>query len=461
MNRPSPINRREFLATSTLTAAGLAAASLAAPRIVRAAAPQPNTYKLAIAGSGWWGKNILREAIMSKACKVVGVCDVDPAMRKEGVAMAKEMAGDEPKEYEDFREMLAKEKPDILINGTPDHWHPLITIEAVKAGAHVYVEKPISHTIKEGRAMVNAARHANRVVQVGTHRRVSPHNVSGREFVRSGKAGKIGAVKCFVNYGGGGPERPEANSEPPPGLNWDMWCGPGPLRPFNKRLHPKGFRGFLDYANGTLGDWGIHWTDQALWILDRPYPTKVFSSGGRTLKGPPVNNGDGQTTDAPDHQYSTWEFDDALTVTWEHRQFGANNQERTHAQQPVGCYFYGTNGVFHQGWMDGWTFYPSDGRRKPEHQDAQLNKPDDQNIKELWADFLKCIKSGEKPVSDIEAIHRSTSMALLGMLSLKLGRSIQWDGQKEICVDAKGTPDEEANKLLKREYRKPWVYPEA
>src|SRR5262249_49425284 len=153
-----------------------------------------------------------------------------------------------PKRYKDYRDVLAKEKPEIVIVGTPDHWHPLVTIDAVKAGAHVYVEKPVGHTIYEGRAMVKAARDAGKVVQVGTHRRISPHNVSGMKFLKDGKAGKIGMVRAFVHYPGGAGSR-TADSDPPKGLDWDMWCGPAPLRKYNKEIHPKGFRNFLDYAN--------------------------------------------------------------------------------------------------------------------------------------------------------------------------------------------------------------------
>jgi predicted dehydrogenase len=159
--------------------------------------------------------------------------DVDQRQLARCAGELAKWRNDETKQYGDYREMLEKEKPEIAIVATPDHWHPLATIAAVKAGAHVYVEKPIGHTIMEGRAMVNAARAANRVVQVGTHRRVSPHNVSGRKFLQEGKAGKIGMVRCFVLSGGDGPEQPKKNTEPPKELNWDMWCGPAPLRPYN------------------------------------------------------------------------------------------------------------------------------------------------------------------------------------------------------------------------------------
>ena len=295
--------------------------------------------------------------------------------------------------------------------------------------------------------MVNAARNQSRIVQVGTHRRVSPHNLSGREFLRSGKAGKIGMVRAFVHYGGD-KEEPTKNQDPHQGLDWNMWCGPGPLRPYCPIIHPKGFRNFLDYANGTLGDWGIHWMDQILWIMDEKAPRKIFSTGGRAIKGPAVNTASEQTSDAPDHQIASFEFE-RFTAVWEHRQFSGNNAEKG---ESVGCYFYGTKGTFHMGWEDGWRFYPTFG--PPIHEAPQLGMPDKQNIKELWADFLSSVKSRKLPVSDIEQGHRSTTMSLLAMLSLKLGRSIEWDATKELIVN-----DEAANKLLKREYRGEWKYP--
>ena len=432
------MNRRRFVQTAA--GAGLA---LCAPAIL-GAADQPKSgklYRTALIGTGWWGRNILREAIQAGRSKVVGMCDVDQNQLKPAVAEVLELTGDEPKHFEDFREMLDKTKPEIVIVGTPDHWHALNTIEAIKAGAHVYVEKPISHTIYEGRAMVQAARQHDRVVQVGTHRRVSPHNMSAMEFLKSGKAGKIGMVRAFVHYGGG-PGEVTPDSDPPPGLNWDLWCGPAPLRPFNKRIHPRGFRRFLDYANGQLGDWGIHWMDQILWWTEEKYPKSVSSVGGRFIQE--------DNTDVPDTQSAIFQFD-SFVAEWEHRWYAANNAEKHN----VGVYFYGTNGTFHLGWQDGWTFYPV-SRSQPEiHEPPQLHKPDDQNIRELWADFLEAIETGRRPVCDIEIGHRATNMSLLGMLSLKIGRSVQWDGERETIAG-----DEEANRLLRREYRAPWVYPE-
>ena len=446
------LTRRQFLKASALAGATFAAVPLLG-------ADDPGKkYRTALIGCGWWGNNILGEAMASGACPIIALCDVDQRALDRTVARVQKETGATAKPYRDYRELLDREKPEIVIVGTPDHWHPLQTIAAVKAGAHVYVEKPISHTILEGQVMVKAARDTGRVVQVGTHRRVSPHNVSGRDFLRAGKAGKIAMVRCFVHYGGGGPEQPRKNIEPPKELDWDMWCGPAPLRPFNGNadnpwaggIHPRGFRSYLDYANGQLGDWGIHWLDQVLWVTGERWPRKVFSTGGRPIKGPPVLTATEQTTDAPDHQVAEYEFEN-LTVAWEHRQFAGNSAEKG---ENVGCYFYGTEGTFHMGWQDGWTFYPANSSKPVIHETAHLNQPDGQNIKELWADFLECIRTGRKPISDIGSIHESTNMALLGMLSLKLGRSVSWDGTKEQCVG-----DPEANKLLRREYRKGWDYP--
>src|SRR5262245_7236993 len=191
------ISRRDFVKTST--AAGVA---LAAPALILGA-DKDKQYRTALIGSGWWGMNILREAIKSGECRTVAMCDVDENQLNPAVAEVERMTGNQPKRYKDYRDLIEKEKPEIVIVGTPDHWHPLVMIAAVKAGAHVYVEKPVGHTIYEGKAMVKAARDTGKVVQVGTHRRVSPHNVSGMKFLKDGKAGKIGMVRCFVHYPGG------------------------------------------------------------------------------------------------------------------------------------------------------------------------------------------------------------------------------------------------------------------
>lgn len=452
------MNRRSFV-RGTLAASALAHFNFH----VRAADKAGRKFRTALVGCGWWGGNIVGEAIASGQCEIVGLCDVDTRQIDSTVERLATLTRDQPRKYRDYRELLEKEKPDIVIVATPDHWHALPTIAAVKAGAHVYVDKPIAHTIGEGRAMVNAARATGRVVQVGTHRRASPHVQSGREFIRSGKAGEIGMIRCHLNLGGTGPEQPLSTQAVPAELDWDMWCGPAPLRPYNGgdprrpenqnrgAIHPRGHRQYLDYANGYIGDAGIHWFDQVLWITGEKWPKRVFSTGGRPIKGGAILTQNEQTSDAPDHQVASYVFE-RFTMTWESRQFGGNHSEKGDV---AGAYFYGTKGTFHLGHRGGWTFYPADGSN-PLHQDAKLNQPDGQNIRELWADFVDAIKTGKRPLSDIEDGHWSTNCSLLGMISYRIGRSIEWDGANERIVG-----DDAANKLLRREYRKSWEYPRA
>jgi predicted dehydrogenase len=428
------ITRRKFLATSALTAA------FAAPAVFGAEKNKP--YRTALVGSGWWGMNILNAAVASKTAVPVALVDPDQKQFESALKRIKESTGLEPKTFVDYREMLEQVKPDIVINATPDHWHALVTIAACQAGAHVYLEKPISHTINEGIAMVKTARETQRMVQIGTHRRVSPHNISAMEFLKSGKLGKIGHVRAFVHYTGG-PGKPTDDSPIPDGLDWNLWCGPAPLVPFNTRLHPRGFRNFMDFANGQIGDWGVHWLDQVLWWSEEQSPKNVASTGGRFVKE--------DNTNSTDTQNVVYQFD-KFDLVWEHRLYAGNPAEKHN----IGVYFYGTNGVLHLGWQDGWTYYPSGyNKEAAEHVEAKLDKPDDQNIAGLWADFVESIETPNRlPVCDIEKGHRATTLALLGVLSQKLGRGIIWDGDKQTIPN-----DPEAVKFLAREYRKPWKYP--
>lgn len=433
------MKRRAFLKTSGLFLAG-------APFVLSQSAKAK--YRAALIGCGWWGKNILKEAAASGRAQIVGLCDVDANGLEITAEQVSDYAGDAPRLYKHHQELLDKEKPDIVIIATPDHWHALQTIDALKAGAHVFVEKPTGHTVNESRAMLKAARDAGRVVQVGLHRRIGPHHVSGMKFLKSGAAGQVGMVRLFA-HSGGGKESPAANSEPPDKMDWNLWCGPAPVRPFNRKLHPGGWRHFLDYANGTLGDWGVHWLDQVLWWSGEEYPRRVFCSGGRPVSGPVVLNEKEQTTDVPDHQTAIFEFE-KFTCTWEHRRFAENNAEK----HRIGAYFYGTKGTLHIGWRDGWTFYPTSNRESVVHEDAQLQEPDGHNLTLLWADFISAIEEKRPGVARIELAHRSSVLPLLGMISWRVGRSIEWDGAKEQIVN-----DPKANELLQRPYRAPWKYP--
>src|SRR4051794_3834789 len=191
----SKMKRRAFLRS---TAAGIFLAN--APFIL---GQERTTYQTALIGSGWWGKNILKEAAASKRCQIVALCDVDGNGLEVSGDQVNAWDGESPKTYKNHLELLEKEKPDVVIIATPDHWHALQTIDALKAGSHVFVEKPTGHTVNESRAMFKAARDSGKVVQVGLHRRIGPHHVSGMEFLKSGKVGQVGMVRLFADSGGG------------------------------------------------------------------------------------------------------------------------------------------------------------------------------------------------------------------------------------------------------------------
>ncbi len=438
-----PIRRRHFLRAAS-------AASFAWGAVPILGQKTDRKYRVALIGSGWWGMNLLREALASGRATCVALCDVDQDKLDFGKDDVEAESGDKPAIFKDYRELLDQVKPEICIIATPDHWHALQTIACVQAGAHVLVEKPTGHTVNESRAMVRAAREAERVVQVGLHRRVGPHHVEAMAFLKSGQAGKVGAVRLFA-HSRGAKEEPKPNQPPPKGMDWDLWCGPAPLRPFNSKLHPGGWRNFLDYANGTMGDWGVHWLDQVIWWSGQKAPKTVFCTGGRPIFGEPVLNEREQTTDAPDHQVAVFEFE-GFTATWEHRKFAENSAEK----HKIGAYFYGEKGTLHIGWRDGWTFYPAGKNGEAgAHGEPQLQEPDGHNIALLWANLIDTIEGRAEATAGIESAHRSSCLPMLGMISYKLGRSLRWDGERETVAG-----DEEAAALLSRAYRSGWDYPQ-
>lgn len=432
------LTRRDFIAAS---GAAVTAATMASPAVH--GADSKKKYRTALIGCGWWGNNIRNVAMKSGKIDLVALCDVDRRQLDKTLAQQKKLIDVVPKTFGDYREMLAEIKPEIVINATPDHWHALTTIAACEAGAHVFVEKPISHTMNEGLPMIKAARDAKRVVQVDMHRRTAPHHISAMEFLKSGKAGKIGSIKAFVDYPWL-PGKPTPDEPVPEGLDWDFFCGPSKLVPYNPRMHPGGYRNFLEFSNGQISDWGTHWLDQVLWWSeDDLHPNAICAIGGRRIF-------DDNTT-IPDSMQVVYKFE-KFDLTWENRNYGGN----PHEHHNVGLYFYGSEGVLHLGWLDGWSFYPrGDVNTEPAvHVDSVLDLPDHQNIANLWDDFIDSIESNRLPICDIEVGHRATSLALLAVLSLKLGRGIVWDGEKQTIPN-----DPEACKLLSRDYRAPWKYP--
>jgi predicted dehydrogenase len=445
------MNRRQFFTT---TAAGMA---LARPRAYAAPFADQKPRRVGLIGTGWYGKSDLLRLIQVAPVEVVSLCDVDKNMLAEAadIVASRQASKKKPRLFHDFRDMLAQKDLDIVEVATPDHWHALPMIAAVQAGIDVYVQKPISVDVVEGQAMLAAARKYNRVVQVGTQRRSTPHLVEAmNEFVRPGKLGKISMVDICCYYHMRATGNPP-DTDPPSYLDYEMWTGPAPMRPYNAFDHPRGWRAFMEYGNGIVGDMCVHMFDMTRWMLDLGWPTRISSTGGIFVdKKSKANISDTQT--------ATFDYPD-LRIVWQHRTWGAPADPK----YPWSAIFYGDRGTLKAD-VYGYDFIPQGGGR-PVHRDVtyELEQyPEDKTEKDLekhcapairhhMMDFLAAIDKRSRPVADIEQGYISTASCILANLSMKLGRSLTWDAAQQRVVG-----DEEANQLLRRSYRAPWVHPE-
>ena len=443
------MKRREFLQASTSVVLSVAAGYTA-----ELADRKP---RVGLIGCGWYGKCDLFRLIQVAPVEVVSLCDVDRQMLAEAAEQVaqRQASKKKPRTYNDYRAMLKEKDLDIVLIATPDHWHALPMIAAVEAGADVFVQKPISVDVIEGQAMVAAARKHQRVVQVGTQRRSTPHLVEARNtIVREGKLGKVGLVEVYCYYHMRARENPP-DTAPPAYLDYEMWTGPAPLRPYNQLVHPRGWRAFMEYGNGIMGDMCIHMLDMVRWMMDLGWPKRVASTGGILVEK-------GRKANIPDTQTATFDFGD-LTMVWQHRTWGHANDPK----YPWGATLYGDKGTLKVS-VYGYDFIPLD-KGQPVHRDVvyELDQyPEDKTEKELerhvapairhhMQDFLRAIASRGRPVADIEQGYISTASCILANNALQLGRTLTWDAQKQSVVD-----DKEANELLRRSYRQPWRHPE-
>ena len=412
--------------------------------------------RVGLIGCGWYGKVDLLRLIQVAPVEVVSLCDVDKQLLAGAVEIVstRQASKKKPRTYSDYREMLKEKDLDLVLIGTPDHWHALPMIAAVQAGADVYVQKPISVDVIEGQAMVAAARKHKRVVQVGTQRRSTPHLIEAREnIVKAGKLGKVAQVEICCYYRWGRNKVPNIN--PPDYLDYEMWTGPAPMRPFNSQVHPRSWRNFMEYGNGIMGDMGIHMFDAVRWLLDLGAPLRVSSAGGIYMYSD-------CTPTTPDTQIATFDFGD-LQVVWTHRLWG----ECPDPKYPWGFTIYGDKGTL-KGSVMSYDFIPL-GQGTAIHKDVTYEReqyPEDVTEKDIelhvapavryhMKDLLAAITSRSKPVADIEQGYISTTACILANMSLKLGRSLTWDNATGRIVG-----DEEANRLLQRPYRTPWVHPD-
>jgi predicted dehydrogenase len=445
------MNRRQFF---TAAAAGLA---LSRQRAYAAPFADQKPRRVGLIGTGWYGKSDLLRLIQVAPVEVVSLCDVDKQMLAEAadIVASRQASKKKPRLFHDYRDMLKEKDLDIVEVATPDHWHALPMIAAVESGIDVYVQKPISVDVVEGQAILAAARKYNRVVQVGTQRRSTPHLVEAmNEFIRPGKLGKISLVDICCYWHMRATENPP-DTAPPANLDYEMWTGPAPMRPYNVLDHPRGWRAFMEYGNGIVGDMCIHMFDMTRWMLDLGWPARVSSTGG-------IFEDKKSKANITDTQTATFEYPD-LRVVWQHRTWGAAPDPN----YPWSATFYGDKGTLKAS-VYSYDFIPEDGG-KPVHRDVtyELEKyPEDKTEKELekhcapairhhMMDFLAAIDKRSKPVADIEQGYISTASCIMANLSMKLGRTLTWDAAQQRVVG-----DEEANRMLRRPYRAPWVHPE-
>jgi predicted dehydrogenase len=413
--------------------------------------------RVGLIGCGWYGKCDLFRLIQVAPVEVVSLCDVDSEMLEDAAnkVAERQASKEKPQTFSDYRKMLAEKNLDIVLIATPDHWHALPMIEAVRAGADVYVQKPISVDVVEGQAMLAAARKYNRVVQVGTQRRSTPHLIDAKkEIVDAGKLGKVAYAEVYCYYHMRTRENPP-DSTPPATLDYEAWTGPAPKRPYNKLVHPRKWRAFTEYGNGIVGDMCIHMLDMVRWMLDLGWPTNVSSSGG-ILMDP------NSKANIPDTQTATFDFP-GLNVVWQHRTWG----EAPDPKYPWGATLYGDKGTLKLS-VNSFDFQPLP-KGEAIHRDCKLELeeyPEDKTEKDLekhvapairvhMLDFLKAIADRSRPVADIEQGYISTTACILANLSLQLGRSLEWDPVTQSVLN-----DPEANALLRRPYRAPWKHPE-
>jgi predicted dehydrogenase len=423
---------------------GAGMTALSASRVLGA----NDRVNIGLIGCGGRGRYVAR--LMRESSENVAYTAVADVYRKNA-EMAREWAGHEAKVYQDFRRMLDDKEIDAVHVATPDHWHAIATVLACQAGKDVYVEKPTSLVVREGRVMVDAARKHNRIVQVGTQHRSAPHFVEIGEMIRRGDIGEVKFVRLW-NYTNQTPNGigKKPVTEPPPELDWDMYLGPSPKVPFNPNRFLSTYRYFWDYSGGYITDFGNHRLDTMQQIMGVSAPRTISASGGRL-----VLRDDRET---PDFLTVTYEYD-GFIATYEGSNLNGHGMggrtpghryynSRGEWDQPNGIAFYGTEATIFAERI-GWEIFPEARRTSSKVTRKWQNV--EEPTKAHTVNFVECVRSRKTPNADIEIGHRSTTTALLGNIAMRTGKKLVWDAKKEDFVGAS-----DASAMLTRVQRKPW-----
>ena len=423
------INRRTFFTTA---AAGAALFSI----VGRAAesAGDGKKLKIGVIGCGWYGMVDARAALKVGGVEVVALCDIDSEHLAKSADDIEKLQGKRPQTFKLYEDLLKTPGLEVVIIGTPPHWHALQFIAALEKGLDIYCEKPIAYDIREGRAMVDAAKKSGRIVQIGFQRRHAAAVVEARKYIQEGNAGRVVCVDAQIHYTAGLKDpTPQA---PPASLDWDLWCGPGPKIPYSPQVGHFAWRLEKTSGQGHLVDWGIHLIDATRWILGETTPRAVTAAGGIYYFKDKITT--------PDVLTAQFEFE-KCPVTWRHRIWGA---EEYAPEISNGIFFYGEKETVFV--TDSkWIVIP---RGKGKERKVIETKSDAGTLH--MADFLNAVRSRQQPCCLIEDAYQSTTTVKLAMIAYDTGAKIAWDAASEQIV---GNPA--ASRLLKRDYRAPWQHP--
>jgi predicted dehydrogenase len=439
------LSRRKFLGKSALAAtlAPMAFTNLGSPfiRSARAGEPGPNgKIRLGVIGCGGQGQDDLKTFLPNLEVDCVVIADVNEVKTAKGAEICEAARGKKPDMVKDFRRVLDRKDVDIVLIATPDHWHALPTVQACQAGKDIYVEKPLAKTIDEGHAMLEASRKHNRIVQMGSQWRSCKHIIEAAEMVKSGQLGKVNMVRGWAYLDwlptiGNPPDCP-----PPPGVDYDFWLGPAPLRAFNPNRFDFNFRWFWDYAGGLMTDWGVHLINMMLMGMGPEGPLSVSSTGGKYKFE--------DNSETPDSQVTVYQFPSYILV-WEHKA-GLNNGLNSRSW---GVEWNGTEGTIILN-DEGYQVIPE--KKGAGNLDA-VKKPGSGNPRPAHVrNFLDCVKSRQQPVLNLEIGHHVSTVAHLGNIAYRTGRKLTWDSAAQKIVDDPG-----ADKLVGVKYRTPWELPYA
>ncbi|WP_288206249.1 Gfo/Idh/MocA family oxidoreductase [uncultured Parabacteroides sp.] len=438
------MNRRNFLQKSALSAAGLSLSPLfgSAYSAVYGQAAPSNKVKVALIGCRSMGFSNLSNFLKYPEVECVALCDIDDEWLNKRAADVEKSTGKKvPNLYKDWRKVIDNKDVDVVIIGTPDHWHCLPTIFACQAGKDVYVEKPLSNTIEECNLMEKAARKYNRIVQVGQWQRSDPHWDEAANYLKAGNIGRIRTVKVWA-YQDSKPTLPIIPDSPvPAGVDYDMWLGPAPKRPFNTYRFHYNFRFFWDYAGGLMSDWGVHLLDYALEGMNADLPSRVFSGGGKFAYPD-------DAMETPDTLMATYAYKD-FNIIWDHA-CGINHGP---FDKKEGLAFFGENGTLVLT-RAGWEVLPVVVDKTPRMEAVPFKKGEGKGLYNHVGNFLECIKSRDLPNADIAIGARVAKMSHLANISCRLQREVRWDDANSLFVG-----DNEATALSKAYYRAPWVLP--